>query len=213
MNKGKQIAATGFLLMLFAILGGSMVGITYEATANKIADNERRAMLRSLNQILPADTYDNDLISDTLKLEADDRLGHKEESIAYLAKKDNKIVAIVFSVITLDGYNGEIKLLIGVNADSTLAGVRVVYHNETPGLGDALEAKRSDWIFSFNGKSLENPDINDWKVKRDGGVFDQFTGATITPRAVVKAVQHSLIYFDRNRQKLLGITNQKKQTK
>jgi len=213
MNKGKQIAATGFLLMLFAILGGSMVGITYEATANKIADNERRAMLRSLNQILPADTYDNDLISDTLKLEADDRLGHKEESIAYLAKKDNKIVAIVFSVITLDGYNGEIKLLIGVNADSTLAGVRVVYHNETPGLGDALEAKRSDWIFSFNGKSLENPDINGWKVKRDGGVFDQFTGATITPRAVVKAVQHSLIYFDRNREKLLGITNQKKQTK
>ena len=213
MDKGKQIAVTGFLLMLFAIIGGSMVGVTYEATASKIADNERQAMLRNLNQILPADTYDNDLISDTLKLEADDRLGQKEESIAYLAKKDNEIIAIVFSAVALDGYNGAIKLLVGINADGTLAGVRVVYHNETPGLGDALEAKRSDWIFGFNGKTLENPDINGWQVKRDGGVFDQFTGATITPRAVVKAVHHSLIYFDRNRKKLLGITGKKKHTK
>lgn len=121
MNKGKQIAATSFLLMLFAILGSSIVGITYEATAGKIADNERRAMLRNLNQILPADTYDNDLISDTLKLEASNQLGQKEESIAYLAKKDNKIVAIVFSTIAPDGYNGAIKLLIGINANDHLA--------------------------------------------------------------------------------------------
>jgi len=204
MNKGKQIAATGFLLMLFAIIGGSMVGITYEATASKIADNERRAMLRSLNQILPADTYDNDLIGDTLELEANSQLGQKEKSTAYIARKNNKITAIVFSAIAPDGYNGAIKLLIGINANGVLAGVRVVHHNETPGLGDSLEAKRSDWIFGFNGKALENPDINGWQVKRDGGVFDQFTGATITPRAVVKAVHHSLIYFSRNKEKFLG---------
>ena len=210
MNKGKQIAVTGLLLMLFAIIGGSLVAIIYEATSSKIAQNERRAMLRSLNQILPADTYDNDLISDTLKLEADDRLGQKEESTAYLAKKDNKIVAIVLSAIAPDGYNGAIKLLVGIKANGTLAGVRVVHHNETPGLGDSLEAKRSDWILSFNDKTLENPDINGWKVKRDGGIFDQFTGATITPRAVVKAVHHSLIYFDRNRKHLLGITPHEK---
>jgi Na+-translocating ferredoxin:NAD+ oxidoreductase subunit G len=206
MNKGRQITVTGLLLMVFAIIGGTMVGITYESTADKIADNKRRAMLRNLNQILPTSSYDNDLITDTLVLEADDRLGQEEKSIAYLAKKDNKIVAIVFSAIAPDGYNGAIKLLVGVNTSGTLAGVRVVYHNETPGLGDSLEAKRSNWIFDFNNKSLKDPDLSGWQVKRDGGVFDQFTGATITPRAVVKAVHHSLIYFDRNKDKLLGIT-------
>lgn len=204
MDKGKQIAVTGLLLMLFAIIGGSIVAVTFEATVDKIAHNERMAMLRNLNQILPTKMYDNDLINDTLKLDADDRLGQKKQSIAYIAKKNNEIVAIVFSAIALDGYNGAIKLLIGINANGSLAGVRVVHHNETPGLGDALEAKRSDWIFSFNDKSLQNPDINGWQVKRDGGIFDQFTGATITPRAVVKAIHYSLIYFDRNRKKLLG---------
>ncbi len=204
MNKGKQIAMTGLLLMLFAVIGGGMVGITYDNTAEKIADNERRAMLRSLNQILPAESYNNDLINDTLLLTADERLGQQETSTAYVAKNNGVISAIIFSVIAPDGYSGVIKLLVGIKVDGTLAGVRVVSHKETPGLGDDIETARSDWILEFNGKSLQNPNNKGWGVKRDGGEFDQFTGATITPRAVVKAVHLSLIYFDRHKKDLIG---------
>ena len=203
MNKGKQIAVTGLLLTLFGIMGSSLVGITFESTVDIIAENDRRAMLRNLNQILPAEKYDNNLIEDTLELKADNRLGQTSTSTAYLARKNNVITAIIFSSNAPDGYNGEIRLLIGVNADSTLAGVRVIKHNETPGLGDAMETKRSNWIFTFDGKSLTQPKSEDWQVKRDGGVFDQFTGATITPRAVVKAVKQCLIYFDRHKKILL----------
>ena len=204
MNKGKQIAVTGLLLTLFGVIGSSLVGVTFESTVDIIAENDRRAMLRNLNQILPTEKYDNNLIDDTLELAADNRLGQTTTSTAYLARKNNIITAIIFSSNAPDGYNGEIRLLVGVNADSTLAGVRVVKHNETPGLGDAMETKRSDWIFAFDGKSLTQPEVKDWQVKRDGGVFDQFTGATITPRAVVKAVKQCLIYFDRHKETLLG---------
>ncbi|MCW9012997.1 MAG: electron transport complex subunit RsxG [Gammaproteobacteria bacterium] len=208
MHQGKQILVTGLLLMLFATIGTSLVGITYETTAEKIADNERRAMLRSLNQIIPPERYNNDLISTVLTLEPDERLGQKEPSLAYLAKKDATTTAVIFSVIAPDGYSGAIKMLIGINADASLAGVRVVSHKETPGLGDVMELKRSDWILGFNGKSLDNPDTSNWKVKRDGGEFDQFTGATITPRAVVKAVHHCLLYFSAHKKRLLGTADE-----
>ena len=204
MIRGKQIAVTSLLLMLFAIIGGGMVGITFENTAEQIAANEREAMLRKLNQILPPQRYDNDLIQDTLQLEADERLGQEQASTAYLARNNGDITAIIFSVIAPDGYSGMIKLLVGINADGTLAGVRIVSHKETPGLGDAIEIERSDWVLSFDGRSLQDPGPKGWAVKRDGGVFDQFTGATITPRAVVKAVHQTLVYFDRHKKQLLG---------
>ena len=102
------------------------------------------------------------------------------------------------SSIAPNGYNGPIHLLVGIKADGTLAGVRVVKHRETPGLGDVVEISRSDWILGFNDRSLSKPDEKGWKVKRDGGIFDQFTGATITPRAVVKAVHNALLYFEKN---------------
>lgn len=203
MIHSKQIAFTGALLMLFAIVGGAMVGVTFQGTAQRIAENERQAMLRNLNQILPATQYDNDLLNDTLTLDADERLGQEQTSTAYVAKKDGKLRAVIFSVIAPDGYSGAIKLLVGVNADGSIAGVRVVSHNETPGLGDAIEAQRSHWVLGFDGKSLNNPQGKGWGVKRDGGVFDQFTGATITPRAVVKAVHRTLLYYDRHRPQLL----------
>ena len=104
----------------------------------------------------------------------------------------------MLETVAPDGYNGSIRLLVAINLDSTLAGVRVVQHRETPGLGDAIDAQRSDWILGFDGKSLTTPPRKDWKVKRDGGDFDQFTGATITPRAVVKAVKKALLYFQAN---------------
>ncbi|MGD2120075.1 MAG: electron transport complex subunit RsxG [Chromatiales bacterium] len=203
MIRSKQILFTGALLMLFAIVGGAMVGMTYEGTAERIAENERQAMLRNLNQILPHSEYDNDLLQDTLTLPADERLGQQDPSTAYVAKKDGRISAIIFSVIAPDGYSGEIRLLVGIRASGNIAGVRVIKHNETPGLGDAIETQRSNWVTHFDGRSLQNPSGKGWAVKRDGGVFDQFTGATITPRAVVNAVHQTLIYFDRHRPQLL----------
>jgi len=206
MNNSKQIITTGLLLMLFAIIGSSLVGATYEGTKKQIAENERRALLRTLNNILPVDTYDNDLINETITLYPDSRLGQVETSTAYQAKKADSITAIILSVIAPDGYAGAIKLLVGIRANGTLAGVRVISHKETPGLGDGIETKRSNWILGFNDTSLDKPDLHGWQVKRDGGQFDQLTGATITPRAIVKAVHQSLVYFKHNKQTLLNTT-------
>ncbi len=203
MNNKKYILVSGLILGLFAIVGTTLVGITHQTTAEKIADNERLALLRKLNQILPSNKYDNDLLHTSINIDADNRLGQKKSSTVYIAKRQNKISAMIFSVIAPKGYSGEIKMLVGINIDGTLSGVRIVSHKETPGLGDAMETEKSDWVLSFSGKSLHSPKEKKWKVKRDGGVFDQFTGATITPRAVVQAVHLCLIYFDRHKKELL----------
>jgi len=204
MKSNRYILVSGLILGLFAVVGTALVGITHENTAEKIADNERRALLRRLNQILPMDRYNNDLLHNTMQIEADQRLGQSDLSTVYIAKQDEQLSAMIFSVIAPKGYSGEIKMLVGVNIDGTLAGVRIVSHKETPGLGDAIEIERNDWVLNFNGKSLNNPLEKNWKVKRDGGVFDQFTGATITPRAVVQAVHLCLVYFDRHKKDLIS---------
>lgn len=202
MNK-RYILVSGLILGLFAIVGTALVGITHQVTADKIINNERLALLRKLNQILPSEKYDNDLLHTTISLEADNRLGQKKATTIYIAKRENEISAMIFPVIAGKGYSGEIKMLVGINIDGTLAGVRIVSHKETPGLGDAMEIEKSDWVLGFNGKSLNEPAENQWKVKRDGGAFDQFTGATITPRAVVQAVHLCLVYFDRHKKELI----------
>jgi len=208
----RQTIVTAIVLMVFGVIGSLLTGVIYEATAEQVAENQRHAMLANLNQLLSADRYDNDLLASQITLPADERLGQKEASPAYIARQHDDVTAVIFSVIAPDGYSGAIKLLVCVNADGTLNGVRVVQHKETPGLGDLIETARSKWVFSFDGKSLENPDAKGWKVKRDGGVFDQFTGATITPRAVVKAVHLCLLYFDRNRKELLAETDNESET-
>ena len=205
MSTPKKILLTGFLLMLFSILGSTVVGITYENTAEKIAYNEKLTLLKKLNTILPKSLYDNDLLEDTIVLKPDVQLGTKNESIAYIARKKNKPIAIVLSATAPNGYNGPIDLLVGIKYDGVLAGTRVVKHRETPGLGDVVEETRSDWILGFNEKSLKNPKSKYWKVKRDGGEFDQFTGATITPRAVVKAIHSALLYYQKHKKTLFGI--------
>jgi electron transport complex protein RnfG len=205
-NIHKQVLTTASLLMIFAIIGSAVVGLTYESTYERIKLNEERVLLRKLNTILSPSEYDNDLLVDQIMLEKDSLLGTSEASKAYLAYKHNKPVAIVLSPVAPSGYSGPINLLVGIYHDGTIAGVRVVKHRETPGLGDLVESQRSDWILGFDDKSLENPTPKKWKVKRDGGEFDQFTGATITPRAVVKAVHSSLLYFQEHRKELFKET-------
>ena len=202
----KAILVVASTLTLFAATGAALVGLTFTQTEDDIKYNEKLTLLRKLNTIIPAATYDNDLLLDTIAIEASTLLSTKEQSLAYRARKNGQDVAVVFSSIAANGYNGSIHLLVGIKADGTLSGVRVVKHRETPGLGDVVESSRSDWILGFDGKSLSNPDDRGWKVKRDGGVFDQFTGATITPRAVVKAVHNALLYFQKN-QKILFSKN------
>ena len=202
MNVHKQVLTTASLLMLFAVLGAALVGETWEGTYETIKRNEQEVLLRKLNTILPASSYDNDLLADETELPKDSLLGTTKPSKAYRAYRNGKPVAIVLSPVAPDGYSGPIELLVGINYDGTLAGVRVVKHRETPGLGDAIEVERSNWILGFAGKSLGNPPDKQWKVKRDGGIFDQFTGATITPRAVVKAVRSALVYFGEHRKQL-----------
>lgn len=207
MNTHKQVLTTALLLMFFAIIGAGIVGMTYEGTYDKIKRNEQLVLLRKLNTILSPSEYDNDLLDDQVLLERDLLLGTAESSEAYLAYRNDEPVAAVLSAIAPNGYSGPIDLLVGIYYDGSLAGVRVVKHRETPGLGDAVESQRSDWILGFNGKSLQAPASEQWKVKRDGGEFDQFTGATITPRAVVKAVHSALVYFEQNRKNIFGQTD------
>jgi electron transport complex protein RnfG len=194
----KNILITTSLLMLFSVIGAAMVGLTFTQTADDIKHNEKLTLLRQLNTIIPAEAYDNDLLLDTKTIKPSPLLGTSEASLVYRARKDTQNVAVIFSSIAPNGYNGPIELLVGVYTNGRLAGVRVIKHRETPGLGDAVSITHSDWILGFNDKSLSNPDEKHWKVKRDGGIFDQFTGATITPRAVVSAVHDALLYFDKN---------------
>lgn len=194
----KNILITASLLVFFAVSGAALVGLTFNQTVDDIRYNEKLTLLKKLNNIIPADSYNNDLLLDTITLDAETLLGTKEETLAYRARKDEQNIAVVLSSIAPGGYNGPINLLVGIYTNGTVAGVRVVKHRETPGLGDVVSITHSDWILGFNGKSLQQPISRQWKVKRDGGVFDQFTGATITPRAVVKAVHDALLYYENN---------------
>ena len=190
---------TAVILCLFAIAGTAMVAFTYDRTRDRIAANEREVLMRKLNVLIPQDDYDNNLFEDTLKVRDAKLLGTDEAVTVYRARREGKPVALVMAPVAPDGYSGTIKLLVGIGYDGILTGVRVSAHHETPGLGDAIDEERSDWIFGFDGKSLDNPPLDRWRVKRDGGAFDQLTGATITPRAIVKAVRKSLLYYREHR--------------
>ena len=194
----RQILLSGLFLWVFAVLGTGFVAITEDTTRDQIVENERRVLLRNLHQLLPAEALDNDIATDTVEVPASPLLGSQQSGTVYRARLKGKPVAAIFNSIAPNGYSGKIYLLIGVYVDGSLAGVRAVKHQETPGLGDGIEVRKSDWILDFNGKSLDSPGRSKWAVKRDGGVFDQLTGATITPRAIVQAVEKTLLYYDQN---------------
>ncbi len=194
----RQILISGAFLWLFAVAGTTLVAVTEFTTADAIVENERQVLLRNLHALLPPEKLDNDIAADSRELPPSPLLGTDSNSLVYRARLGGEPVAAVFNSVAPNGYSGSIHLLVGVYVDGSLAGVRVVKHTETPGLGDAIERRKSDWIEGFDGKSLDNPEADGWRVKRDGGVFDQLTGATITPRAVVKAVHNTLLYYRQN---------------
>lgn len=198
----RSMLKNSLVLGAFAVLTVGIVAITQVGTAERIETAQREAKVQALAQILPAGSFDNHLL-DAVQDVSDPLLGNKTATPAYLATLKGEPVAIILQATAPDGYSGSISLLIGIFADGRLAGVRVINHKETPGLGDKIELAKDKWINSFVGKSLSSPEEPGWAVKKDGGEFDQFAGATITPRAVVKAVHKALQYFDANRETLL----------
>ena len=194
----KNMIIGALLLGGFALFGSGLLALINSTTATLIADNERDALLNSLNQVIDHTQYDNALDKDIIKVQAT-TLNRGEDTIIYRARKNKQAVAAILTVTAPDGYNGKIKMLVAININGSLSGVRVVKHKETPGLGDKIDITRDNWINSFTGKSLGQPTLANWKVKKDGGEFDSFSGATITPRAVVKAVAKSLQYFRDNK--------------
>lgn len=206
----KHIIRVGLLLGLFAIVATTLVALTEENTREQIKENQRQALLDGINALIPHDEYDNAILQDTLTLPATEALGTEEPTSVYRARQNGEPVAAVLTVIAPDGYSGTIRMLVGIYHSGTLAGVRVIDHKETPGLGDKIDVKKDDWILQFEGLSLGNPPASKWKVKKDGGEFDQFTGATITPRAVVAAVKKSLEYFRKHRDELFAVTEEAK---
>ncbi|MED5509025.1 MAG: electron transport complex subunit RsxG [Pseudomonadota bacterium] len=204
----KHIIRVGLLLGLFAIVATTLVALTEENTREQIKENQRQALLDGINALIPHDEYDNAILQDTLVLPATEALGTEEQTSVYRARQNGEPVAAVLTVIAPDGYSGTIRMLVGIYHSGKLAGVRVIDHKETPGLGDKIDVKKDDWILQFEGLSLGNPPASKWKVKKDGGEFDQFTGATITPRAVVAAVRQSLEYFRKHRDELFAVTEE-----
>ncbi|WPL18511.1 Nitrogen fixation protein RnfG [Thiorhodovibrio winogradskyi] len=200
--KTTPILIAGFVLGAFSVAGVGLVAVTHAMTDHQIAENRRNAMLSKLEAIVPAGRLKNDPLADRIEVSVPELLGGQTTEIFRVRDGDDP-VALILQPVVPDGYAGPIRLLVSVLPDGTLGGVRVLEHHETPGLGDKIDEKKSDWIIKeFTGKSIGNPPAEQWHVKRDGGVFDQFTGATITPRSIVEAVYNTLTYVDQEEQRL-----------
>lgn len=199
-----QMWKSARVLTLFTVLGTAGVAMTHALTKERVAENDRLMVQQSLDSLVPPSQRDNDIVSDTLLVTDPQMLGSDKPLKVHRARWRGQPVAAVFEVIAPDGYSGSIKLLVAIAEDGVIAGVRVISHRETPGLGDYIEVERSNWILGFDGRSLSNPPLRSWRVKKDGGVFDQVTGATITARAVVKAVNKCLQYFNTHREQVFA---------
>jgi electron transport complex protein RnfG len=207
----KATLRTALNLLFFTVIGTAILAFTYSVTHELIAQSEDAAKLKLINQVVPTALYDNDLIKDTINLPASPQLGTTQETIAYRGRLHGQPSVIVLEAIAPDGYSGKIGMIVAINYNGTINGVRVVTHRETPGLGDYIDIAKNAWIKLFNDASHANIQENEWKVKKDGGKFDYMAGATITPRAVVKAVHNALHYFEENRDKLFEANTSKKE--
>ncbi len=195
---------TAMNLLFFTLLGTSVLAMTYNLTHDTIAKTVEAEKLKLISQIVPNSMFDNDIIKDTLQIAPDAMLGTEDTTTAYRARLQNQPSALVLEAIAPDGYSGKIFLLVAIRGNGELAGVRVVAHKETPGLADYIEITKSNWIKGFDGASLARYKDSDWKVKKDGGQFDYMAGATITPRAIVKAVHKTLKYYEQHREALFA---------
>lgn len=191
-------------LGLFAVITGGMIALTHMQTRQRIIDNQLAAHVRMLQEVIPAELHNQSLLNQPAALPYPEQLGRTNGQI-YFARQQGIVEGVILPVVTQQGYNGRISLLVGIRRDGVIQGVRIVQHSETPGLGDQIERHKSAWVEGFNGHSQNSIPTTGWQVRKDGGHFDQFTGATITPRAVIHAVKNSLIYHQNHRSDLYQI--------
>jgi Na+-translocating ferredoxin:NAD+ oxidoreductase subunit G len=203
-DKHPGVLRTLLLVGVVASAAALLVTTSHEVSHERIAENQRVRLQSNLNTVLPTELHDNDLSATRLQVTDRERLGSAEPVDVYIATMRGVPVAALFASIAPDGYNAPIRLLIGVFADGSVSGVRVLSHRETPGLGDPIEIEKSDWITRFDGRTLDDPARELWAVRRDEGEFDALTGATVTSRAVVRAVRNTLIFFEENRDELFA---------
>ena len=189
---------SGLILASVAAICTALVAVTFSVTKDRIAANERAHLERSLQPVLEGLSFDNDLAGSLLLIRTPHELPGSDNALIYRARSAGEPVAAVFAVTAPDGFSGPIRLLIGVAADGVVSGVRAIAHQETPGIGDLIDTDRSDWVLDFAGTSLANPGEAQWSIRRDGGAFDQLTGASVTSRATINAVKETLLYFDAN---------------
>ena len=200
----KPVLTLALLAAGLTVLIVLVAGITRE----RIVHNEQAWITQRLDALVPPATHDNDLLDDSIAVRSPDLLGTAQPVRIYRARRGGVPVAAVIRAIAPDGYRGPIELLVAIAPDSRLIGVQVIRHNETPGLGDAFESRDVHWLDGFRGRSLTDPPTQRWTVRRDGGDFDAFTGATITPRAIVKAVRNALDYYQRNSKQIFDLPSQ-----
>ena len=206
-SPGKALPGVAALAVV-AGLSGVLLSLGDLASRDSIATNARNQQLAMLHDLVPPDRYDNDFLSDTILVSDPDLLGSADPVPVFRATRQGQPVAAVLMPTAPRGYTGPITLAVAVNADGTLAGVRATSHQETAGLGDAIDLANSPWILSFDGRSLDDPLLENWQLTQDGGSFDGFTGATVTPRAVVQAVRDALVYFGAHRSEIFADESQ-----
>ncbi len=190
------------LLGLFTLVASAMLSSGDLGTRDAIAERLAEDLQASISQVIPEDIHDNNLLEDTLRIAGPDGA----ELTVYQAKMGGEVAAVAFTVGEF-GYSGLITSIIGIDRNGKILGVRILSHTETPGLGDKVEIAKDDWVLDFSEKSLGDPLSSQWLVKKDGGYFDQFSGATITPRAVVKSVKKGLEFFEAQKEVLLTASN------
>lgn len=203
----KTVVYQAILLGGSALVATTLLSFGNLATKDAIVLRLEEDLKASISQVVAADLFENNLLASTIT--ATDEAGNL--ILVYQAKKHGQVTAVIFEV-SENGYSGVIRTLMAVGHDGIILGVRIVSHSETPGLGDKVEIAKDKWVLGFDGLSLKNPAPGDWRVKKDGGYFDQFTGATITPRAVVRSIHAGLHFFELRKQELLGIDTDPGQT-
>lgn len=194
------------ILTLFAVACTVAVGLISQLTADTIKEQQQQYLLNTLHTIIEPSRYDNDIANDCIAVSAPE-LGSNKVHKAYIARKLNQVVAVAMTSTATEGYSGDIDFIIAINTDNSVSGVRVLKHQETPGLGDKIERRKSDWITDFNGKRLLSDNDERWAVAKDNGMFDQFTGATITPRGLIAGIKDTLNYFAQHQAQLLKQNN------
>lgn len=205
MRAAQSIIRSGTTLALIAAICTALVAATYELTTERIAANEKAWLEKSLQPALAGVIYDTEVSESRLVISPPHELPGSDEALIYRVYFDEQPVAALFAVTARNGFSGPIRILLGVDFDGVVTGLRILQHRETPGLGDKIVSARSDWVYQFDGRSIGDPDVSGWAIRGDGGEFDQLTGASITPRAVVKAMRDTLIYYEAHRDEIFSL--------